>query len=200
MILTMNDNVSSIENNFLYFNNSILMIRFIGGVWTIFFFSYSFISRTDQYVYLICTARISRVKYFVTKIMALLSWVGLFVWIEYVLFLLIGFSGYQRFIFSGDSLNGYFNCFLLMVYYGFLSLFLIQIINNIFTLIIPVTIMNVGIIINENASGLIYRIYNFFFPNFVNDTVGFVFGVSHILFMIIFLFVLNLIIYYFKDL
>jgi len=199
-ITSINSELSYVENNKIYFFNSLLIIKILASFLSVFIFSYSFLPKSDQYVFLIVTADISRLKYLLTKILAISIFLGLFIWIQMVMYILVGFIGYHMFIFDINIFTAFINLFLLIIYFGGLGCLLVQVIDNIYTVIIPISLMNIGTIINEEKINVLYKIYNLLFINFKNETWSFVYGYFHTVFILLIIFVINIIIYQYKDL
>ncbi|MGD9604938.1 MAG: hypothetical protein AB7V00_02120 [Bacilli bacterium] len=186
------------SGNFYYFYNSLLITKIIGTFLFIFIVGNCFLPKNDQYSYLLITSNVTRWCYFSLKIFSFLLLIFLFVWVIFCFYVVIGFLSSSNFIFNWDYFKS-FSCLILFYsYYSLLGLLFVQLTKNIYTIIIPVAIVNVLNILKENQQSLFF-IY-LFFPDFNDNGRLLTFGLWHTLLLILFLFMINFYIYHKKDL
>lgn len=198
-LYSLNPNLGIIENNQLYFLNSFLILKLVLIFLAIFLFSYSFYSKSDQYVMLIVTSNISRKKYFITKVIVLITFLSGYIYLEYFIFLLVGAIFYRSFYFNINHLIAYGNLLLSVIYFGLLGQTFILLLNNLYTMIIPFILMNIGSIINEENEKIMISIYNYLVPTLTENS-DFYYGYLHLVGLLMIIFMMNLFIYERKDL
>ncbi|HBP26121.1 MAG TPA: hypothetical protein DD618_04140 [Acholeplasmatales bacterium] len=188
------------EGNSLYFFNSFMILRIVSGFLAIFLMGNSFHPKIDQYSCLLLTSGVSRFRYFTSKVLTLGIGGFLFVLGEYVIYLAVGWVGYRGFVFRSDDLVSFAHLFLLLLFYGYFGMLLVQAFQNLYTIIIPFSIMNIGMLISENPGSGIYNIYNFVFLGFEDESMHLVFGAFHALFLVMIILIINFVFFRFKDL
>ncbi len=186
------------DNNYIYFHNVFMICKFVIIVYSIFLFGYSFTSKLDQYIVIFIAAGISRYKIIITKLIALCIVVLIVCYFSYFQYVCVGFIFYKEFIFDIKYLESFISLLLLALYYGFFSLLLMQIFDNIYVIIIPFALMNLSEIINED-SGKIIEAINYVILNYSNK-LYFHYSSIHAMFLIIILVVINIYFYGYKDL
>ncbi|MDD3106228.1 MAG: hypothetical protein PHP65_00280 [Bacilli bacterium] len=164
----------------------------------VFLFGNSFLSKNDQYAYLLLTANVSRPMYLFSKIISLMLIVLLFIWFVFFCFVIVGFLSSNQYIFSWEFALSYIFLFLYYIYYSLFGLIAVQLTQNIYTIMVPIVIVNLGTILNENPKSAVY--YNFFFPSFNSNNLELQFGIIHSLIAIVILCFINLFLYWQKDL
>lgn len=194
-IIMLDTNLNYNENNYLYFSNIFLITKLIIIILTIFLFGFSFLSKSDQYIVLILAAGVSRLKIIITKIFVLMIFILFICYLAYFQYFIVGYLGFENFIFEVSFLKSFFSLLLLAYYFGLFSLLFIQRFDNIYITIIPIALINLSEIINEKEN-LFVKIINFFIP-YYSDKYSFYYGIIHILILIIILFIFN--IYYYKS-
>lgn len=197
-VLSIDFDVGIIDNNYLYFYNSFAFTKIISCIFSLFLFSYSFLDRHDNYVVLFIAKGISRISVFISKIIILSLFLLSLIYVNYFLYSLIGFIFYNNFIFEFKYLSNYLGLYLLCIYYGLVSLFITQLIKNIYVIIITFALFNVIEIINDNSNELA-KIINTFFP-YIHRNYGLYYGIIHIVLLIIILVIVNMCYYFQKDL
>lgn len=198
-IYSLNSNLGIIESNQLYFLNSFLVLKIVLIFLAIFLFSYSFYSKSDQYVMLIVTSNVSRKQYFITKVSVLVTFLSVYLYLQYFIFLLVGIIFHRGFYFNMDHLIAYLNLLISVIYFGLLGQTFILLINNLYIMIIPFILMNIGSIINEDSDNKLFSIYNYLFPT-LTEKNDFYYGYLHLVGLLVIIFLLNLFIYERKDL
>ncbi|MGD9887375.1 MAG: hypothetical protein AB7T03_05405 [Bacilli bacterium] len=192
------NNGSSSLNNYNYYYNCHFIIKLMGIFMFVFLFGNSFLPKNDQYSHLLLTSNVSRSRYFVLKLLSLGFVVLIFIWLMYFLYTVIGFWKSVHFTFEIMYLESFFSLFLLICFYSLLSLVLVQISNNIYTIILPIALINILSSASENAQ--VHRDWELFFLNFEKQGITLVFGIKHALILISLLFFINLLIFLKKDL
>lgn len=195
--LALDNSTGYIDNNYIYFYNTFFITKIILVIYAVFIFGYSFTSKSDQYVIIFIASGISRSRIIITKLLALAIVVLGICYFAYFEYMLIGFILFKQFIFSIKYLLAYLALYLLLCYFGLMSVLLIQIFDNIYTIIIPFALMNFGEIINED-NNLLVDIFNILIPNYSNKLV-FHFGGFHAIILCLILLVINIYIYQIKD-
>ena len=113
------------------------------GIFIVVFFSYSFITKQDNYCTLIITSNISKVNTLLLRFLLFLYFYG-FLWIEVFIFIVIG-GLYYPMLSWNDFLFLFIQLYLLMIYYGLFALVLIQCFDNIYMSIIPFALYHCSI-------------------------------------------------------
>ena len=157
----------------------------------VFIFGASFNSTQDSYRSFILTNKISRYEYFITKYITII-----FVLFCYTLILLLStilISYLFNIIITINYIYSYLSLLLLICYYGLLSILLIQLFNNYYLVIIPFIIY---ILINSLDNNNLFT-----YVSIIINTNGIIYnGYLYAISLILFLFLVNLIIYNSKDL
>jgi len=188
------------ESNALYFFNSFMILRIVSGFLAIFLMGNSFHPKVDQYSCLLLTSGVSRFRYFYSKVLTLGIGGFFFVLGEYVIYLVVGWIGYPGFVFRSEDLAAFGHLFLFLLFYGFFGMFLVQIFRNLYLIIIPFSIMNIGMLVSENPGSEIYFLYNLAFLGFQDESMHLVFGTFHALFLLMVMLIVNFLVFRFKDL
>jgi len=197
-IFNIDNKTSYLENNYQYFLNGFFQTKLITIFLSIFVFGFSFLDRQENYTVIIIASGTKRIKVFLSKIFTLCSFLFVFNYFSYFIYVLIGLYFYDFFEFNLQYLYGFFSLFLISIYFGFLSLLLIQLFKNIYTLIIPFGLYNISEILNDDIN-LITKILNLFIPYFSRNFVHF-YGIIHLVILILFLGIINTKYYLQKDL
>lgn len=188
------------EANSLYFFNSFMILRIISGFLFIFLMGNSFHPKVDQYSCLFLTSGVSRFRYFTSKVITLEIGGACFILGEYVIYLTVGWIGYEGFVFRIADLEAFASLFLLLIFYGLIGMLLVQIFQNLYTIIIPFSILNVGMMVCENPDSGIFYVFNLFFLGLEDESMHLVFGTFHGIFLIIVVLIANFVYFRFKDL
>lgn len=184
---------SFLENNQLYFNNALIISRILLVFFSIFIFGYSFQAKVDQYVVLIISSNISRSRYLLSKIITISLYLFLFNYLIYFVYCIVGFIFYNYFYFNFYHLLAFLNLYITCLFFGLLSLICIIIFKNIYSIIIPFGLMNIGMVIN-NEKNKLSKIYNILII-YLRDNIYFYYGYLHIIIYLLFLFIIVLFIY-----
>lgn len=188
--------ISYHECNYNYFLNSYFITKILGLFLTIFLFSYSFLTKQDQYSHLIISSSVSRGKYLVSKIISICIILLIFLIVEMFIYVIVGYLGYSNFLLFNDFCLSFLYLFMLMIYYGLITLLMTKILDNIFVVIIPFAIINIGMVMNqENNKTVFLNLYNIFFPTYIDDGYTSSTNINYILIMLIILLCINLIIF-----
>jgi len=196
-VLMLDKNVKYSENNYLYFYNGFLITKIIIVIFSVFIFGYSFSSKSDQYIIILVAAGITRTRIITTKILALSMVMFILCYFSYFQYLLIGLVFFKEFIFMMDYLIAYIALYMIAYFFGLVSMLLIQIFDNIYTIIIPFALMNLSEILNE-YKGSIIKVINLIIPYYTKDFT-FEFGWMHALIWIIIQVLMNAYYYDKKD-
>jgi hypothetical protein len=188
------------ESNALYFFNSFMILRIVSGFLAIFLMGNSFHPKVDQYSCLLLTSGVSRFRYFFSKVLTLVIGGFFFVLGEYVIYLVVGWIGYPGFVFRSEDLAAFGYLFLFLLFYGFLGMLFVQMFRNLYAIIVPFSIMNIGMLVSENPDTEIYFLYNLVFLGFEDESMQLIFGIFHALFLIMVMLIINFLSFRFKDL
>jgi hypothetical protein len=90
---------------------------------------------------------------------------------------------------------GFINLYILMIFYGLLGLILVLIGKNIYMIIVPIFLMIIGSMMNENGLFVFNKIYNALFLNLLTSKPEFIYGNIHALLCLVCIFLINLVIY-----
>ncbi|HRT68753.1 MAG TPA: hypothetical protein P5173_00880 [Bacilli bacterium] len=183
------------QANQYYLESNLFFIKTTGIFIVVFLFSYSFITKQDNYCTLIITSNISRSKYFITKILTISLFLLGFLWIEVFIFIAIGGLYYPHVILEPDFLFLFIQLYLLMIYYGLFALVLIQCFDNIYMSIIPFAFYTIASIFQDEKDN--FFIFKIILPTIsTTESRG---NYYQILFLMIILFFINGIIYQKRD-
>ncbi|MCK9537028.1 MAG: hypothetical protein M0R05_05570 [Bacilli bacterium] len=185
------------ENNVLYFQSTFLTVKTISVFLSIFLVCNIFSAKNDQYYYLI-TFYVSRIKYFITKLMAVFILEIIFVWMLSTAYQFVGFIFYPKYLFMRNSLFGYLNLSLLMIFYGLAALLFYQLVNNSYIIIVVFSLYIFSMIINEENND-VTSFFNSLFL-YLDENGIFFFHWYYAIMLIFLLFAINLILYLSLDL
>jgi len=197
-IINIDLNLGYKENNYLYFYNSFLLTKIIIVIYAIFIFGYSFLEKSEQYVIIIIASGVPRIKVIISKLVSLIFVLFLINYYAYFLYAVFGYTFYKDFIFMRIYLYSYTSLLFLSLFYGLLSVLLIQYFKSIYLLLIPFGLYNFSEIINDEINWFI-KIINLIVPHFQKKLTYF-YGIIHIVILIIILLVFNINYYLQKDL
>ena len=155
-----------------------------------------FSTKNDQYYYLIAFY-VSRAKYFLTKLATVFLLEICFVWILFTAHQAVGYLFFPKDLFLWSSFVGYFNLWLLMVFYGLIALALYQVLKNNYITIVVFSLYILSVIINEENND-VTSFFNSLFL-YLNEEGIFYFHFSYAILLIVVLFSLNLIVYLIFD-
>ncbi|MDD4000013.1 MAG: hypothetical protein PHX62_03870 [Bacilli bacterium] len=186
------------SNNLYYFENSFFIVKMLTVFTASFIFAYAFLPKNNQYAELLLIRKLSRVSFFLTKVLVLAFFILYFLFLEFSLYIIVGYFFFPKFILTNYSVLAFINLFFLSLYFGLFSLFLYKLFLNLYVIILPFFLFICGIIINENNPKF-GEIYNFIFPGFLCEKPELYHGFFHILIMIIVLILINLFIYLTSD-
>lgn len=200
-IIIANDEFLVSMVNLMYFSSSFFITKMIGIFLSCFLLSYCFLKKNDEYSVILLTSGVEKSKSFISKILIIYIIIFLYYFIVFLFFVLIGYTFTNKFVFSQIYLTSYIRLYVLSFYYGMVSLVLVQIINNIYVIIMTFSIFLVGSIINEEVKENSLKVlYNIFFPNFSGDDRNIYLGDYYLLFLCLLIIIINLFIYVKKDL
>lgn len=154
------------EYNEIYFTTSFFMIKTLVIFLAIFLYAYTNLSVQEQYSYLILTSNVTRVKYLFSKLLTLMIFLFLFILIEFTIFCVVGIIGYPYFYIKKYYVS-FLSLFLIANYYGYLSLLIVKLLDNIFAIMVPFILYQIGVVLNQNKHNKKFlKIYNIFWPSF----------------------------------
>lgn len=193
------DNRQGIELTYIsYLNGAFPLCEIIGVFYTIIIFSYPFLSKQDQYILLVINEKYNKNDYYITKYLCLIIISCLFVLIEFLIFYIPFLLFSETKYISIKSMKMFMDVFLIYIYYGNVSLFLIIIFDNIYMITISLSLYVFSNSLNENYSSINYLIEKILISM---NKEKWCLGCSYpyIVFMILLLFSINYIIYQKKD-
>lgn len=192
------DNSILVNDNYnLYFNNSFFITKILIIIYAVFLFGYSFMARVDNYVIILIASNISRIKLFISKIIAIIVICFLLVYFAYFINFIIGIIFQKNYVFNIKFLKAYIYLLFIAVFYGLISLLLVSLSNNIYVLIIPFAIYNLSEIINSNNSNILSS-FNLFFP-YIGLNSNLYYGFFHLFILLTILITINLFIFSEKE-
>lgn len=194
--LSFKDDISGFADVY-YFESSFFFLKLIVIFIAVFTFAYSLLPKADQYVELILVGKASRAFYFGSKVFVIFLYLTYFLILEFSLYMLCGACFFNKF--SSSNFSAFLNLLMLGLYYGLLSLAFMQILRNLYVIVIPFLLFITGSIVNEK-SGAFSDYFNLLIPNFIAERPELYHGSIHVLMMIIILFLLNLLFYLSRDL
>lgn len=123
-----------------YLDSSFSLINFIGNIFIISLFSFSYLKKQDQYCVLLITSKISKNKIFVSKYFTIVIIAFFFCLGELIGFYLpIIFLNKIKYI-NRRVLYTFFDLFLEMIFYGNISLILILFTDNFYLVLVPIAL------------------------------------------------------------
>lgn len=147
------DNKAESNESFLYYlDSSFSIVSFIGVFFSITLFSFSFLQKQDQYIYLVISNKISRINYFISKYFSICLLVFFFIVENIILFYLPTiFSSKIKYI-DINIVKSFFDLYLLILFYGNISLLLTLWLDSIYVILFPFTLFL--IILNSSLESL----------------------------------------------
>lgn len=185
------------QNNYFYFQNTFLLLKILSVFFGIFIFSYSFLNKQDNYSILILTSNISRNKYFISKMIVLNLLMLIILYTEMFVYVVVGKLLIVNFVIKSNELYLFVDLFFIVIYYSNLSLLFVQMTNNIYVVFISITLFIVSSVLTDNN----YHIkgLDVLLPNVVENIYFIDNEIIKIMFLITFIFTLNLIKFSRKD-
>ncbi|MDD3171648.1 MAG: hypothetical protein PHO86_04935 [Bacilli bacterium] len=172
-----------------YYQNSFFFIKTLNAFVSVFLFSYSFTGKQDNYCFLIITGKISRLRYLISKIITIASCLFLFLWFQAFIYVMIGFLIIPSFMIDILSFLPFGNLYLIIIYYGCFSLSLVQLTDNIYIAIIPISLYTVSTMLIESNEKIAYL--RLILPNFSADSFYLDKSYWHILFLLVIIILIN---------
>ena len=196
MIISLITNIGDeYSDNFnSYYFSSIVMVKICFCFISIFLFSISIYKQNDYYAYYILTSNVSRIKYITSKIILITGTVLINFVFLFIIFLLIGFLLQDYFYFQIIFLYGFIETCLIVFIYGLYGMLLMQITQNLFTIIFPYIFM---ILTSDLGDSLIETLLMMIFPNTRDVDI---INLIHLIWLTCLLIVSNIIIFCKKDL
>lgn len=184
-----------IQANLYYLESNLFFMKTTNILVVVFLYAYPFTTKQDNYSMLIITSNVSRMKYFSTKILTIALFLLSFLWVEVFIYTMIGGIYYPNVVVDYRSLLLFIRLYLLMLYYGFIALMLIQVFDNIYMSIIPFALHTIATIFNDGQEES--RIIDMILPTM--NTKRQLDDVHQIIFLIVVLLFVNTIIYHKRD-
>lgn len=181
----------------VYFSNMISILKLLVVLLIVFLFSLSSLSYNDSYQLYLISKRKQRIKYYVTKISALISVSIGIVLIMFIFFILWGLLFTNWYVIKIDHVKFFVYLGLVGIMYGLFSYNLIKLLNSLIVVIIPCII----IILEEafiNEKFIVYLSY--LFPMIKNNNgISLSYGVIQVIILIFCYFIWGLIKNYTVD-
>lgn len=194
-----NEVINSLHKTSNYLSPSLFITKFLIIILVVFTFSYNFLPKNDQYVFLIVTAGIKKNQYIISKMILLFFFMLINIIVLCVFFFFFGAVFIDDFRFNISYLMAFVNLFILVLIYGLYSILLVQIIRNIFSPMISFALMLIGEMTFEQANNCLSKTFYLFFPSLpLNDS--FYYGYSHVFLLVFILLTLNVYVFNHKDL
>ena len=193
------DEKQGIEMIVLYYiNGSMSLINLLGVFSSIILFSYPFTYKQDQYIYLIINEKNTKNKYFISKYLLLIFICIVNVFMFFCDFCLPFIFKFQIMNIEKNVIKIFCEMFLLYIYYGNLSMLLILLFDNLYILMISFSIYIFSSSI-QNNDVFIKGLFNKIVISINIENWHLEQSVGYTLFIIIFLFVINYLIYQKMD-
>lgn len=188
-VISLDERATNVVKVSEFYLNSFQIVKVVGIFDAIFIMGYSFLNDNDSYRTIIVDNKITRTKYFISKVITLLLIISLiFISLCLVIFVLNDvFSIYM----NKRMILSFIDLFICMWFYSFLVLIIILIINNIYMIFL----VYLSSLINYNE-GFEYIVY--FLPILKNNNLNL--NYLYYLIIIIVLFCISFIIWNNSDL
>lgn len=162
IVIGIDDKAESNESFLYYLDSSFSIVSFIGVFFSTTLFSFSFLQKQDQYIYLVISNKISRINYFISKYFSICLLVFFFIVENIVLFYLPTiFSDKIKYI-DINIIKSFFDLYLLILFYGNISLLLTLLLDSIYVILFPFTlfliILNLSLELLSNLKNIINNI------------------------------------------
>ncbi|MFA6842935.1 MAG: hypothetical protein WCR33_00870 [Bacilli bacterium] len=186
-------------NIIIYFQSTFLYYKLFLSFITIFLFFNAMQQKSDFVIYFLMASGITKKKSIIIKIGVLFAIVFTLVVICFIIYsysgeLLIGFHIIKKYI------TAFLNLFLLTCFYGLFTMLLMQIVNNYLVIIIPIAILIITSDINYSLDLSIFlKILILIAPNLMPNG-AYYYSYVVVIAYLLFLFVINVIIYCHRDL
>lgn len=198
-VFSLDKSQSYLMNINIYFQSTFLYYKLFLNCISIFLFFNAMQQKTDFVIYFLMASGITRKKAIMIKVILLIAIVFTLTVICFIIYsytgkLLIGFYIKREYV------KSFLNLFLLTCFYGLLTMFLMQIVNNYLVLIIPLAILIITSNINYSFDLSIFlKILILIVPNLMENGMYY-YSYLVIIAYLLFLFMINLIIYNYRDL
>lgn len=188
-VISLDERATNVVKVSEFYLNSFQIVKVVGIFDAIFIMGYSFLNDNDSYRTIIVDNKITRTKYFISKVITLLLIISLiFISLCLVIFILNDvFSIYM----NKRMILSFIDLFICMWFYSFLVLIIILIINNIYMIFL----VYLSSLINYNES---FEYIAYFLPILKNNNLNL--NYLYYLIIIIVLFCISLIIWNNSDL
>ena len=155
------DKKAELNDAYLYYlDSSFSIVSFVGVLFSIIIFSFPFLQKQDQYIYLVLSDKITRKSYFLSKYFTIALLLLIFV-------VLMVFSFYLPTIFFNKIkyidiivLKSFFDLYLMILFYGSISLLLTIVFDSIYIMLIPFTIFLIISNFNQSTSSFLNNLIN----------------------------------------
>jgi len=192
IISTLDFKMTNGEKSLSFFLNTFETDKIFSVLLSTFIYGYSFTNQQDSYRSFILINNISRKKYFLTKVFTIIIVIFIYdglLFISSILILML-----KEIYFLNIFISGYYSLFILMNFYGLVSLLLVQLSNNFYLIILPfmIYLLSASIVMDSQSNNSVMLVI---MPNGIINN-GYYYGVM----LIIILLILNIFIYLKRDL
>lgn len=158
----------------IYLEGSLILFEIFSVILSCFIFSFNFLKEKDEYRYLCVKKEDEKKLFLIKKIIVSLMFLYFFELINLMVLLLMGYLGVYRFCISSIYHYKIFFVLLQVIYYGFLSMLLVKLCNNLFTIMLPMLgkFMSLYLVDSKNE---IAKLITFLFPSSANGDLSNVF-------------------------
>lgn len=182
-------NMISISNNYsiefmrdTYFYNVVLILKLIVNILIVFIISISSTNYQESYQLFIINQRKERIKFFLTKILALFLITCVIICLFFILFVAVGLFGSKWFIIEKRHLLYFIYLSLNSFMYGMFTYCLIKYLNSLIVVIIPCFIV---IFQEAFIDSLVVRYVSYLFPIIINGIEPCLsYGIIHLIILI----------------
>lgn len=180
---------------------ALMLLKTMMGLLAVLIFSFSFFPKYDFYAYFILPLGMSRWRFCLSKIILLISLMGIMYYLMVFIFFVMGFLYYPYFFITSTIIKGFIIGFCIVIIYGLYGMLLAQWLSSPFIIIIPLTILIVtsNMYDADNLTWLEYVVL-FFFPTQLDVTNDALYGIIQLLWLVFTLIGINLYMYYKRDL
>lgn len=190
------DSPSSISEKESYIESTISFTSLIVTFFSNIVFSYSFLSKQDSYLAYIITGKINKTNYYITKIITIILVIMVFMIFEIVSFFVPFIFHKNIYVELGDLLI-FLELLKIVIYYGFFSLILVILFDNMYVILLPLVLYIFSTNINV-LDKFILKIISFFIP-IVDEGFRLINNNGIMFCLIISLFVISIFIYTNRD-
>lgn len=179
-----------------YLESSMSFFSFLSIVFSIIVYSYSFLSKQDSYLSYLVGPKVSKISYFVTKLITIFIFIFIFL-LLLILSFFIPLILIHSFQLERNVMMSFLDILKVMMFYGIVSLLLILAFDNMYVAIIPIILFIFSTNITLLDRGLV-KVASFIIPLF-SESYTLLNPRGVVMTLVFIMSIVSVVFYYYRD-